>query len=326
MTVKKSVKTSIVILAVAAILGIYYIFQYTDALLVIRNIGYTPPVEVEALESGFTNHAITLFHSARPQLEESVAFNEHCSSHNANISVLGCYAGGNIYIYNIQSEELPGIRESTAAHEMLHVAWSHLSDLERMNLEPMLKEVYEAHSEISARLEVYDTENQIDEIHSRIGTEISDLPEALESYYARYFKNQDEIAAKYESYAAPFRRLAAEIEELSAQIDQENTELTAAADKYYADVSELSTRFDGFNNCARTAGCFSSMSEYNKRRDTLLTAQAELEQTYNELNSRIKAYNKLVEEYNKNILKSKNLENTINSNSPPSVNILNNAS
>ncbi len=49
-------------------------------------------------------------------------------------AILGCYnpSSRDIYIYNVTNSELDGVKEVTAAHEMLHAAWERLSESENL--------------------------------------------------------------------------------------------------------------------------------------------------------------------------------------------------
>ena len=52
-------------------------------------------------------------------------FNEDCRRVEKGNAILGCYnpSSRDIYIYNVTNSELDGVKEVTAAHEMLHAAW-----------------------------------------------------------------------------------------------------------------------------------------------------------------------------------------------------------
>lgn len=317
---QKAKQQAKIILLIAAIIAISYaLLTFTDIKDIIKNIGYQAPAEVAGLvdKLPFTDKAKTIFYATRPALESRDDFNEHCDSHNVDISVLGCYSDNRIYLYNVDSAELPNVVESTATHELLHAAWERLNIFEKTAVEYELEKVYQSNQNLlSGDLELYDTEDRMDELHSRIGTEIADLPESLERHYAKYFTDQDAVVALYNSYHEPFEKLKTEIEELSKQLEAAKLDIDTRTKDYYQKTEDLNKRIDEFNNCADTTGCFSSYATFNARRRELVAEQSALEVVYNNINSAINDYNTKVTEYNNNILRSETLENMINSNAP----------
>ena len=113
--------------------------------------GYAPTEEVAELEEALdlTWRGQLIWAAVNPTLEEAEAFNEYCDSHDAEVSVLGCYAPDEdkIYIYAIQDEELKDANKSTAAHELLHAAWDRLSEGEQKEITGWLDELYESDQE-----------------------------------------------------------------------------------------------------------------------------------------------------------------------------------
>ncbi len=317
---KKSV-IAVITISILGIIAAYFFTQssFKDAL---SSFGYSPSGEVLTLEEklGFTDSAKTIFRATRPSLEDRDAFNEHCQSYDTDVSVLGCYTDNNIYIYNVTEKDLEGIVESTAAHEFLHAAWDRLSGSEKNDISVYLNQVYEQHHDtLASELELYDDNEQLDELHSRIGVQITNLPAELESYYARYFKDQDAIVAYYSHYIAPFEKIKESTEELKATIDAEKATIDTRTADYYARAEALSQSINEFNTCADTLGCFASTSEFNARRAELVAEQEALEELYASINTAVDNYNQLVEEYNNNILRTETLQNAINSNSPLNV-------
>ncbi len=283
------------------------------------SLSYTPTAEVAEIKDslGLTNRAELMFAATHPGLEEQDSFNSNCRSHNQEISVLGCYGAGKIHIYNINDEELNGVTESTAAHELLHAAWARMSNNEKNRIAKLLKSVYDDekyHEALSEDLETYDEVERIEELHSRIGTEIANLPKELEEHYAKYFKDQDYIVSFYDSYITPFKELKEEIESLSDELEKLDDEIESKTSQYYKIADELSAKIDEFNKCAQTLNCFANNSIFYTRRSQLLSEQINIENSYNELSKLIDHYNTLVTEYNENVLRGEKLEQAINSN------------
>lgn len=306
----------ILILAILGIAGVYLV-NFSGINDRLATLFYTPPAEISDLESkiGFTDAATYTFRATRPALEDRDQFNEDCRSHNSDVSVLGCYTGGKIYLYNIQSSELAGIVESTAAHEFLHAAWDRLPEAEQNTVAQYLNQVYAEHrDELSEDLSTYDDADQLDELHSRIGTQIADLPDFLETYYANYFKDQDAVVKYYTNYITPFNQIKDQISDLKDELDDLKVNIDARTDEYYARAGELSKAIDEFNNCANQPGCFASSAEFSLRRAELVDEQNEVEELYNLINASVDEYNQKVEAYNNSLLRTEELQNAINSN------------
>lgn len=312
------------------ILGVAIVLAGVAGVLVYQNrtnisdwfsgLSYTATPELSALEDSLnlTDSGKTILHATHPSLESRDDFNKSCDSHNKEISILGCYAKNRIHIYDINSEELNGVKESTMAHELLHAVWDRLPNSEKDSLSKKLTAVFEDeryNSLLSEDLESYADADRMDELHSRIGTEIVELPEELENHYAKYFKDQDTIVIYYNDYIAPFRELSQKIEELSAKIESLSVEIDDKTKAYYDGADQLSGEIDEFNNCAGTVGCFKNDSDFRNRRNELATRKEELDNEYNAVNELINQYNAFVKEYNDSIVRGQTLESIINSNS-----------
>lgn len=284
-----------------------------------KTIGYSYPPKIAALDQklGLTGEASIIFKASYPTLDNREDFNKHCDSHTVEISVLGCYTREQIYLYDVDSAELTGLVESTAAHELLHAVWDRLPASERDYISVYLQQVYNKNQETLAQdLSIYSDEDRLDELHSRVGTEIANLPDELESHYARYFINQDKIVSYYTSYITPFKRLSKELEQLSQEMDTLKAKIDQESSEYATRAEALSGQITEFNECARTTGCFSP-SSFSSRRRELLDEQDSLSSLYDQLESDIAAYNEKVVVYNKNVLRTTELQNSINSNSTP---------
>lgn len=317
---KKDKKGIVPLIAIVMILaGICVFFNRGVIFDAFSSMFYKPSDRVmEVINSiGLTKHGKLIFGASTPSLDEKDEFNEHCKSHDQDISVLGCYTKNKIYLYNINSEELNGVVESTAAHELLHAVWNRMDTSERGRIGKLLNDVYNDsryHELLAEDLETYPELERVEELHSRVGTEIAELPEELEKHYAKYFADQDKVVDYYDSYIEPFRVLSDEIDELSARLENLNTEIEEKTANYYKKAEELSSKIDEFNRCANTAGCFVLDSTFYATRNELLNEQSAMEDTFNEINGLIEEYNNLVAEYNDNVLRGENLERIINSN------------
>ncbi|HEX9153253.1 MAG TPA: hypothetical protein VF809_00350, partial [Candidatus Saccharimonadales bacterium] len=106
----------------------------------LRNYRASLEVAVLATDTTMTGWGQNLFYINHPTLEGKEAFNKHCSNYGEETAVLGCYLGNRqgIYLYAVTDSRLEGVRQVTAAHEMLHQAYDRLSSKERKRVGKLL--------------------------------------------------------------------------------------------------------------------------------------------------------------------------------------------
>jgi len=192
---------------------------------------YKPSAEIVALatDSTMTDSAKHLFYINHPSLEDKADFNMHCSDRGKETAVLGCYHGDRrgIYIYAVTDKRLEGVRQVTAAHEMLHQAYDRLSAEERDHINKLLSDYYvtSLHDEsVKSKLDSYRTQSDVilvNEMHSIFGSELRNLPPALEEYYKQYFIDRQKVVSFRESYQTEFTRR----QDLVAQYDAQLSDL-----------------------------------------------------------------------------------------------------
>lgn len=283
-----SLITSLVLLAVAAVL----LWQRQPIYDWYKLRGYTPPAAIAKLADDTTMLPATrrVFYVQHPQLEDKAEFNSHCNAAEQTI-VLGCYIkNGGIYLYDITDKRLEGVEEVTAAHELLHAEYDRLSPSERAHVDDMVNAAYKAvkNGRIRDTIENY-RKNGADvtnELHSILGTEVRDLPDNLEQYYGRYFKDRKKVVSYSEEYEAVFIKQQQKIESLAKQIDTYEKNLTSERAAIEAEITALdaeSARLDGLRRSGQTDEYNAAVPSYNARA--------------NALNDRIKAYNASLEEY-----------------------------
>lgn len=317
----KSKKKLIVVLIIFFLslgLVLFYLLNKTAVEDWFKGIGYNPtPAMLEVKNSlGLTTDGERIFAATHPLLASREDFNESCESHDEDVSVLGCYTDDRIFVYNVENENLQGIRESTSAHELLHAVWHRLSGLEKSELKAILEETYNNHPEMKETVESYPVVEQLGEKYVRLATQVKKLPETLEAHYAKYFKDQDKVVDYYDSYIAPFNELAETISKLKTELETLDDDITKRTADLDARISAFDKAVEEFNSCAETAGCFANEWSFRSRRNELVLEQQILNTDNDVLNGLIDAYNKKVEEYNKNVLRSAELQNEINSNGP----------
>ena len=301
-----------------ALVFAFTIFVGTNYYMVhdfIRSMSFNPTPEVAAIQEklDLTETGAALFKATNPSIDEAQDFNSHCQSYDQSVTILGCYTNGDIHVYDVKAADLDGIVEATVAHEMLHAAWARLSNEEQSSIAEDLETVFNANCDKLAIVADYAADSKSDELFARIGTEIADVPERLESVYARYFKNRKAIVALYDRYHAVFDILSSEIEELSSEIESLKSQIDADIADYKERAADFASDVESFNDCADTAGCFSQY-EFNSRREALIDEQDALNAEYDSIISAVETCNAKIEQYNNNILRTNEYSEIINSN------------
>lgn len=281
-----------------------------------KGLWFQPSEGVEAISDGLelTARGQRILKATQPMLESSEGFNSHCDSVKTEVSLLGCYKEGRIYVFEVSMPELVDSNKVTMAHELLHAAWARMGDEERAEVTDLLKQVQAENAEwFEAELSAYDEAERLEEVYTRAGTKLRNLPEKLEENYSKLFRNRQKIVAYYENYQAPFRRLQDENEALRTQIFKVKDEIEKERSEYLAQAGRLDAEVAEFNTCADTTGCFSSEEEFRTRRNELETKQRTLDQTRQLLNAKIDENNARVEVYQKNQQELGELSGAMNS-------------
>lgn len=300
----------LVVIATIIVLNRAWIYDW------FRGVTYRPTAEMASIRDklNLTGRGDFLFNATQPKLNGADDFNANCRQDESEVAVLGCYTAGNIYVYNITDAKLDGIRELTAAHELLHAVWARMGSTEKEDLKPILQQVYQNNlSVLKDDIETYADDERVEEIFVRAGTEIKKLPDTLEKYYAEIFDDQDAIVDFYESYIAVFREIKMKMEGLASEIEVLRDSVNAKMTEYENKVNQLEVDITRFNNCAETAGCFATEAEFYVQRSTLVARESEINLLNDEINNMIDDYNLKVDEYNADALESRKLQNMINS-------------
>lgn len=147
---------------------------------------YTPSTEVIELatQAGMSVEGRKLFYRFSPQITDELTITAECGQEK-----LGCAVGTVIYILAANNEAEQRRNVVTAAHEMLHVAYSRLSNSERDALSSRYSFALGQPGAVTVRkaLEGYPAEDYDTEAHSFIGSELYLAGEELEAHYSRYF-------------------------------------------------------------------------------------------------------------------------------------------
>jgi len=257
---------------------------------------YKPSSEITAITSRttMTEEGKFYFYASHPELNDRESFNSTCTAKDSEQSVvLGCYTGMRIYVFDIDNPKLDGIKEVTAAHEMLHAAYDRLSITERERVDGLVQAQLSKITDerILGLVKEYDkTEpgERLNELHSILGTEVAQLSPELETYYQQYFKNRGAVVALAESYGAVFDELKsraatllAELTALADRIDARNAQYTIAA-------QQLNNDIEAFNARARAGQM--TRAQFDSERAELEASQSNLQSLYDSIKADIALY------------------------------------
>ena len=219
-----------------------------------RLFRYTPSAEVKSIAEMTTmkDEGKRYFYASHPEINDRQAFNSNCSDHGEETIILGCYKALNIYIFDVTDPRLPGVKEVTAAHEMLHAAYDRLSDDERQRIDKLVKAEVDriADPRLADLVKVYNKTEPgelLNEMHSIVGTEVGDISPDLEQYYSRYFSDRAKVVNLSEGYEKVFSDLKSQQDDLSAQLDKLNAEIKRRSQALNADIEQLNRVITAFN-------------------------------------------------------------------------------
>ena len=267
---------------------------------------FEPSAAIAAIpeRSGMSDEGKFYFYVTHPRLEEAAQFNADCRKDESASPVIGCYAGATdtIHIYDITNKELDGIKEVTAAHEMLHAVWARLSITERSQLEVQLHAAYDRVKTpaLEARIAHYAKAGEAvvtSELYAILPTEVKDIGEELESHYQRYFNNRQKVVALYASYSAAFELREAELSSLSLELYQQREDIGTQERSLSVDIAAMNKRVETFNTRAAD-GDFASLTIFNQERGAIVTEQSVLTSRQQALDQLIDAYNQKVQRFN----------------------------
>ncbi len=304
-------------ISLAILAGLVYAsLNYQTLLDEWRLRGYNPPPEIVRLANETTMQSGTrrLFYIYRPQLEGKSDFRQDCTNNEQTI-VLGCYVSGNgIFLLRVDDSRLSGVEEVTAAHEVLHAAYERLSDSERQNVDNMTSAMLSRITDkrILDTVEQYrasDPSSVPNELHSILGTEVSQLSPELEQYYSKYFKDRQKIIKYSEQYQAAFesrenqaKDILAQLESLQREIVQQDAELDILRAELNAQYQSLESARDS-----------SDPETFNQEASAYNAKVKDFNSKLAYRNRLAEEYNRLRDEYNSLVFEEKQLIKAIDS-------------
>lgn len=271
--------------------------------------GYTPPAAITELadRTAMTPLAEKYLYINKPQLDDRSAFNKHCKNDREQSVVLGCFLGNRngIYIFNVTTPELSGVREVTIAHEMLHQAYDRLSASERSRIDGLLQDYANNkldNEAIKNQVELYrksEPDALSNEMHSLFGTQVGSLPQELEDYYKQYFTDRQKVVQHYNNYQRAFTDRKEKIAAYDAQLTEAKQRIDALEKDLELQRDDLDVTRDDMDN-KRAAGqieAYNAMvGPYNAAIRTYNTGVEELQSLIAEYNDVVNARNAIADQ------------------------------
>jgi hypothetical protein len=234
---RSSIASSLALLFLLIILGFAW-FNRNDIYDWFRLRSYQPNSHVVRLAKNdtMTPNAKRMFYINHPSIEDKASFNNNCPNDGGEQTIiLGCYHGSQtgIYLYSVSDPKLNGVEEVTAAHETLHAVYDRLSPEDKNYVDNLLTNYYknDLHDKrILATIATYqktEPNDVVNEMHSIFGTEVDNLPTALENYYKQYFTNRHKVVGYARRYQKAF------------------TDNQSQASKYYAQIKNIEKQLGG---------------------------------------------------------------------------------
>lgn len=294
---KRSSTSSVVALFILAGVLAFVLWQRVYVGDSIRAMLYQPSSEIAAIDAsvGFTSQGTRIFYANSPELNGTSTFNVECENTEKTSVVLGCYRSGKIFVYDVDNQELDGIEEVTAAHEVLHAAYDRLTRSERERVDVLLEaeadkllqdDAFKERMSVYSQLSAADRAN---ELHSVIGTEVETISAELESYYAQYFVDRSVVLTLYNAYHSVFVDTKAKAIALGKSLDAQAASINARIIAYNQASDALEADIQLFNSRARST-YFTTQAEFAAARAVLVTQSAALDAERTSINTAITAY------------------------------------
>lgn len=261
------------------------------------------------------------FYVSKPEINDAASFNQNCTKLEATSVILGCYVNDRIFIFDLNnSEMLAGVKTVTAAHEMLHSVWDRLPRSEKDRLAPLLLSAYDRLKtpDLELRMDYYERNEpgeEVQELHSIMGTEFADLGEDLNKYYSRYFSDRAAVVEAYAQYSAIINDIETRRAKLKAEVNQLQQQLSSEIQKYNADVNQANIEIaalEAERSTVDTTNVYAVIA-YNTKRSNLINKINALEVRQEAIVSKQALYNTKVNEYNETVLNGNKITNDLNS-------------
>lgn len=307
---------NVALLLVVAAAAYWVVLHKQDILDWWKLRSYQPSSEVKAMADAATmvGRGRDMFYVSEPEVKEKEDFNSTCTDTGEKSIVLGCYKAQRIYIYNVTDAKLNGVKEVTAAHEMLHAAYERLNGQERADVNDMLQ-VQLANTKddrLNGLITLYNEQEPgqlLNEMHSILGTEFRGLAPALEAYYQQYFSDRSKIVSYSEAYEAIFTDSRNRIADYDAQLESLQSQISSNTTLIDQQKSSLATQ-----NSQLDALRSSNPSAYNKAVPEYNASVRTYNTLVNKTKTLVSQYNSIVQARNGEVAAQNDLYHSLDSN------------
>lgn len=286
-------------LFIAAGLIVYIQRQWIKDVYIVYSTDLNTDTQRLAKNIDLTEDAQFLFEASQTELQDAASFRTSCKGLERQGIVLGCYAKQRIYIYDVTDKRLSGVREVTAAHELLHAVYERLPVKERERINQLLLKQAESSSsdQIKDTLELYkdlDKDEYLNELHSIVGTQLSGISKELETYYAKYFMSREKIVKLSDKYQKTFLDYEKQIKAYDTQLKDIKSDI----DELQRTIKDLKSELDSSRTQLEKLKQAGEAEAYNQRVPAY-NQQVELYNTrIRELRAATKEYNEIVQKRN----------------------------
>jgi uncharacterized protein YPO0396 len=290
----------------------------------VRAAQFTPSAKITAIEGdlALSSEAKRLFAASQPRIEPAEVFNTDCKqASETNNPILGCYTRQTIYIYDVTNPKLDGIEQTTAAHELLHAVYERLPAKDRRVIDGALQQAYERlkTEDLVRRMEFYkktEPGQELNELHSILGTEFDDLGDVLETHYKKYFTSRSKVVAFNKKYNSAFNEISAKMKQLLESINSSVTVINQRIKTHNQAVKQLEIDQKAFVQKNRSGG-FTSTAEFNAEQNALNARAATLNAERTRISEAIDVSNRERDEYNTLVNEYNELSKSMNSSLAP---------
>ncbi len=280
---------------------------------------YHPTSAIQQLAdgAGLSNYGRQVFYAQQPELHGRSDFLTKCqAAGDENSNVLGCYIGQRIYVFDVQDQTLSGVREVTAAHEMLHAAYERLSSSERDHINQLVQKQLDTQVDdhIKQLITLYnriEPGELLNEMHSILGTEQANLSPELETYYSQYFTKRSQVVALATSYQAVFDSLKAKQASLAKDLDSLAATINSSTQQLNADVTSFNSDVSAFN--AKASSGTMTKEEFDSQRAALTVRKNDLANRRSDNDSLRSQYDEKRTQLNSLAIEFNSLQQKVNS-------------
>jgi hypothetical protein len=166
----------------------------------VRLLNYQPSYDMAELseQAGMSRYGRRLFYVYDPEFSSEARLKDACGDASKPI---GCISDNKILILEPDTKDDNSESIVTAAHEMLHVAYSRLDYKEKSEVDKQINSVINnLNPSILNDIEDYRgiaDKVMADEAYAIVGSEADSLPKNLKGHYSKYFSDRQKTVDAY---------------------------------------------------------------------------------------------------------------------------------